>query len=84
METMADSGVLYILAVLALGAIFLAPTLVGIARSVEQLALVIVLNLIGGVTGVGWLAALILAFGPRRRSSRRPPRYPSQPCGPRS
>jgi Superinfection immunity protein len=45
---------------------YLLPTLIGIIRGVEQLALVFLVNLIGAPTGVGWVAALILAFGPRR------------------
>ena len=46
--------------------VYLLPTLIGIIRGVEQLALVFLVNLIGAPTGIGWVAALILAFGPRR------------------
>ena len=42
------------------------PTLIGIVRGVDRLALVFLVNLIGAPTGIGWIAAMILAFGPRR------------------
>jgi hypothetical protein len=42
------------------------PTLVGLIRRVDRLALVLLVNVIGGLTGIGWLAAMILTFGPRR------------------
>jgi Superinfection immunity protein len=51
---------------LALAGFYLLPTLVGVIRGVDNLALVFLVNLIGAPTGVGWLAAMILAFGPRR------------------
>jgi hypothetical protein len=66
MDALANSGALWILIFLALAIVFLLPTLVGMIRRVDRLALVILVNLIGGVTGIGWLAAMILAFGPRR------------------
>jgi hypothetical protein len=66
MDALANSGALWILIFLALAIVFLLPTLVGIIRRVDRLALVILVNLIGGLTGIGWLAAMILAFGPRR------------------
>ena len=46
--------------------VYLLPTLIGIIRGVQQLALVFLVNLIGAPTGIGWVAALMLAFGPRR------------------
>jgi hypothetical protein len=66
MDVLANSGVLWVLIFLALAVVFLLPTLVGMVRRVDRLALVIAVNLIGGMTGIGWLAAMILAFGPRR------------------
>jgi hypothetical protein len=65
-QTLADSGVLWILVFTALGVLYLLPTLVGAIRRVDGLALVFLVNLIGAPTGVGWLGAMILAFGPRR------------------
>jgi hypothetical protein len=35
----------------------------------DRLALVLLVKLIGAPTGVGWFAAMILAFGPRRLPS---------------
>ncbi len=66
MEALADSGVLWILAFTVLPVLYLLPTLVGAMRKVDGLALVFLVNLIGAPTGVGWLGALIMAFGPRR------------------
>jgi hypothetical protein len=47
--------------------------MIGLARRVDGLALVFLVNLIGGTTGVGWVAALILAFGPQRLAAAPPP-----------
>jgi hypothetical protein len=67
MGALAYSGALWILAFLALAVVFMLPTLVGLIRRVDRLALVFLVNVVGGLTGIGWLAAMILAFGPRRR-----------------
>jgi hypothetical protein len=56
--------------VVVLPVIYLLPTLIGAIRRVENLPLVFVFNVIGGLTGVGWLGAMILAFGPRRDTAR--------------
>ncbi len=45
-------------------AVYLLPTLVGLVRRVDALGLVFLVSLIGAPTGVGWLGAVILAFGP--------------------
>ncbi len=66
METLANSYAFWILILLALPVLYLLPTLIGLIRGVDGLALVFLVNLIGAPTGVGWLAAMILAFGPRR------------------
>ena len=70
MGTLDNSGVLWVLIVLALATVFLLPTLVGLIRRVDRLALVFLVNVVGGLTGIGWLAAMILAFGPRRPATR--------------
>ena len=67
MDALAYSGALWILAFLALTVVFMLPTLIGLIRRVDRLAQVFLVNVIGGLTGIGWLAAMILAFGPRRR-----------------
>lgn len=67
MQELANSYWFWLLLFTGLAVVYFLPTLIGIIRGVEQLALVIVLNVVGGVTGVGWLGALILAFGLARR-----------------
>jgi Superinfection immunity protein len=66
MQTLADSAAFWVSAGLVLFVVYLLPTVIGAVRGVNQLALVFVVNLIGAPTGIGWAAALILAFGPRR------------------
>lgn len=77
MQALADSGVLWILAFTVLPVLYLLPTLVGAVRKVDGLGLVFLVNLIGAPTGVGWLGAMIMAFGPRRLPS--PPQFPWPP-----
>jgi hypothetical protein len=71
--------VLWILVFTVLPVLYLLPTLVGAIRRVDRLALVFLVNLIGAPTGVGWVAAMILAFGPRRPSPPPPPTVPWTP-----
>jgi hypothetical protein len=52
------------------------PTLVGAMRRLDGLALVFLINLIGAPTGVGWLGAMIMAFGPRRPPPRPTASWP--------
>jgi Superinfection immunity protein len=66
MQGLADSYAFWILLLVALVVAYLLPTLVGLIRGVDRLALVFLVNLIGAPTGVGWVAAMVLAFGPRR------------------
>ncbi|HUY45686.1 MAG TPA: superinfection immunity protein [Streptosporangiaceae bacterium] len=66
MQAFADSGLLLILGLTVLPLLYMLPTLVGAIRRVDGLALVCLVNLISAPTGVGWLAAMILAFGPKR------------------
>jgi hypothetical protein len=63
---MADSGVLWVLLLVVIGVGYFLPTLIGAIRGVDKLALVFLVNLIGTPMLIGWPAALILAFGPRR------------------
>ena len=79
MRVLTDSGVLWILVFTALPVLYLLPTLVGAIRRVDRLALVFLVNLIGAPTGVGWVAAMILAFGPRRPSPAPPTTAPWTP-----
>ena len=66
MQALANSLAFWLFAFLAIVVVYLLPTLIGMVRRVDRLALVFLVNLIGAPTGVGWLAAMILAFGPRR------------------
>ncbi len=73
MQSLANSGAFWILLFLALVVVYLLPTIVGLIRGVDRLALVFLLNLVGAPTGIGWVAAMILAFGPRRLPAVRSP-----------
>ena len=77
MQASSDSGVLWVLLIGGLVVVYVLPTLIGLIRGVDNLALVFVINLIAAPTWVGWFAAMILAFGPRRRLP--PPRLPPYP-----
>jgi len=46
--------------------LWLLPTIVALSRHTRRLTLVIVINLLLAWTIIGWVAALVLAFGPRR------------------
>jgi hypothetical protein len=81
MQALANSAAFWVLLVLVLCAVYLLPTIIGAARGVDRLALVFLVNLIGGTTGIGWPAALILAFGPRRLPPDTPVSWPP-PAGP--
>jgi Superinfection immunity protein len=72
MQGLADSYAFWVLLFVALIVAYLLPTLVGLARRVDRLALVFLVNLIGAPTGIGWIAAMILAFGPRRLAPHAP------------
>ena len=82
MRDLANSYAFWIFVFVALVVVYLLPTLIGMVRNVDRLALVFLVNLIGAPTGIGWLAAMILAFGPRRVSPE--PQWCSYPAGMRS
>jgi uncharacterized integral membrane protein len=82
MRDLANGYVFWTFVFVALVVIYLLPTLIGIIRNVDRLALVFLVNLIGAPTGIGWLAAMILAFGPRRVSPG--PQWSRYPAGMRS
>jgi hypothetical protein len=83
MQELANSYAFWIFVFVALVVVYLLPTLIGMIRGVERLALVFLVNLIGAPTGIGWLAALILAFGPRRMQPAPPwPVPPGAAYGP--
>lgn len=71
MRALADNGAFWIALIAAAAGLYLLPTLIGLIRGVDGLALVFVVNLIGGTALIGWPAAIILAFGPRRLPRER-------------
>jgi hypothetical protein len=77
MRALADSAAFWVLLVVALVVIYLLPTLIGVIRGVDALALVFLVNLIGAPTVIGWVAAMILAFGPQRLPPEPP--WPAHP-----
>jgi hypothetical protein len=77
MQALADNPAFWILLFAVLAVVYLLPTLIALIRDTDAVALVFLVNLIGGLSGVGWLGAMILAFGPRRLPPA--PRVPSWP-----
>jgi hypothetical protein len=76
MQALTDSAAFWILLFAVLIVVYMLPTLIGLIRGVDALALVFLVNLIGAPILIGWPAALILAFGPRRL----PPAPARPPC----
>ena len=74
MLRLTDSPAFWILLIVVLVPVFMLPTLVGLIRGVDALALVFLVNLIGAPLMIGWPAAMILAFGPKRSPARPAPR----------
>jgi len=72
MQGLANSYAFWVLLLVVLVVVYLLPTLIGLIRGVDRLALVFLVNLIGAPTGIGWIAAMILAFGPRRLAPHAP------------
>jgi len=66
MQSLANSYAFWIFVFVVLVVVYMLPTLIGVVRGVDRLALVFLVNLIGAPSGIGWIAAMILAFGPRR------------------
>ncbi len=57
-----ESYAFWILLILVLIAAYILPSVIGVLRGVESLGLLIALNLLGGLTCIGWPAALLAAF----------------------
>jgi hypothetical protein len=86
MNALAHSGVFWVGLIAGLVLLYFLPTMIGIIRKVESLGLLIFLNVLP--TGVGWFAAMVMAFMlPRREPPlayvpyQYPPRYPQAPGG---
>jgi hypothetical protein len=65
MNALANSSVFWVALITGLLVLYILPSLIGAIRMVEGLGWVIVVNLIP--TGIGWLAALVLAIMLPRR-----------------
>ena len=65
MQSLANSYAFWIFVFVVLVVVYMLQTLIGVVRGVDRLALVFLVNLIGAPSGIGWIAAMILAFGPR-------------------
>ena len=86
MNSLAHSGVFWVGLIAGLVLLNFLPTMIGIIRKVESLGLLIFLNVLP--TGVGWFAAMVMAFMlPRREPPlayvpcQYPPLYPQAPGG---
>jgi hypothetical protein len=79
MQALANNPAFWVLLFAVLAVVYLLPTLIALTSGTDAVALVFLVNLIGGLSGVGWLGAMILAFGPRRL-----PPAPPCPVGNRS
>ena len=86
MNTLAHSGIFWAGLIAGLVLLYFLPTVIGIIRKVESLGLLIFLNVLP--TGVGWFAAMVMAFMlPRREPPptyipyQYPPRYQQAPSG---
>ena len=69
MNTLAKSMLFWLALIAALGTVYVLPSLIAAFRKTESLGWIIVLNL---PTGVGWLAALVLALTLPRREPPPP------------
>ena len=56
----------WVVVVVILGPIYLAPTIVASVRKHDQLPMVVVINVLLGWTGLGWLIALVWAAAGRK------------------
>src|SRR5215468_2593115 len=72
MHALTDSGAFWAVLIVLAVVLYLLPTLIGLIRGVDGLALVFLVNLIGGTALIGWPAAMIVAFGPRRHPGEQP------------
>ncbi|MCG5218119.1 superinfection immunity protein [Streptosporangium soli] len=74
MDALAGNAAFWVLLILLLVVLYILPSLIGLVRGVEYFWLLVVVNLIGGTTCIGWPAALIGAFMLPTKSDR-PPNY---------
>jgi hypothetical protein len=73
-NTLANSAAFWLALIGGLVALYVLPSVIAACRKVDGLGWVIVLNLLP--SGVGWVAALVMAFMlPRREPQPPAPRY---------
>lgn len=72
MNALANSSIFWVALIAGLLVLYILPSLIGAIRKVEGLGWLIVVNLIP--TGIGWLAAMVLAIMLPRRDP--PTTYP--------
>jgi hypothetical protein len=79
MSALANNPVFWVALISGLLALYVLPSVIGAIRKVEGLGWLIVVNLIP--TGIGWLAAMVLAIMLPRRDSPMtyPPAYTQVP-----
>jgi hypothetical protein len=74
MNILAHSGVFWVGLIAGLVLLYFLPTMIGLIRKIESLGLLIFLNVLP--TGVGWFAAMVMAFMlPRREPALTYIRY---------
>lgn len=87
MSALTSSAAFWMFLILLLVVLYLLPTLIALIRGTDNLALIFLINLIGTPALIGWPAAMILAFGPRRlppQPTWQPPPYAATPTVPPS
>ena len=82
MQGLSSSYAFWILLFAVIITVYMLPTLIGLIRGVDRMALVVLVNLIGAPSGIGWVAAMILAFGPRRPTCGVAGQHPRTVGGP--
>jgi hypothetical protein len=83
MNALSNSPVFWVALIVGLLVLYILPSLIGAFRNVEGLGWLVVVNLVP--TGIGWLAAMVLAIMLPRRDPPMayPPVHHSQPPGQR-
>lgn len=59
--------ILSLFAICIVGFLYFVPTLIAMGRDHDQKLAIFVVNLVGGITGIAWLAALVWSLLPARR-----------------
>lgn len=62
---------LSISAIAVVGFLYFVPTFIAVGRNHHQKLAIFVVNLVGGITGIAWVAALIWSLLPARPAAAR-------------